>query len=186
MPVLTLHLLQLTVDTNAHSFLQLFKKTDPSTEIVVASQPRYLVVRPTKQDVATLTSPDWDLMLLVRSAKGIFHQTLRSRIRKEYQVFVGIPSKLLSAYPKKNRQLLDEAPSAGLTGSLDNPTVPESSQNLELSPDLLRFMNELMDQHNAPVTMLNLLSFKKDGKPSYYQYGQVCSTSTERSTTPNS
>lgn len=173
MPVLTLHLLQLAANNTVHSFLEHCKKVDPSAEIVVASQPRYLVVRPTKQDVTTLVDSEWNLMLLVRTAKGNLHQALRPKIQKEYKMFVGIPSKLLSSYPQKNRQLLDEAPSAGLTGSLDNPSVPESSQNLELSPDLLRFMNELMDQHSGPVTMLNLLNFKKDGKPSYYQYGQV-------------
>ncbi|GAB7354347.1 hypothetical protein MBLNU459_g4857t1 [Dothideomycetes sp. NU459] len=172
MPVLTLHLIQLVGDGGVSSFIAQLKEADPSAEIVVASQPRYLVVRPEKQDVNALSGSSWDVMLLIRTAKGALHEALRPRIAQEYKMFVGIPSKLLAAYPKKNRQLLEEAPSAGLTGSLDNPIVPDSSQNLELSPDLLRFMDELMKQHNGPVTMLNLLKFKEGGKSSYYEYGQ--------------
>lgn len=85
---------------------------------------------------------------------------------------MGIPGKLLSAYPEKNARLIKEAPSAGLTGSLDNPKMPDSSQNLELSPDMLEFMEQLLKEHTGPVTMLNLLKFKPNGKQSYYEYGQ--------------
>lgn len=52
--------------------------------------------------------------------------------------------------------------------------MKESGQDLELSPDLLRFMEGMeREEGPQPVTMLNLLSFLPDGKPKYYQYGQA-------------
>lgn len=140
----------------------------------MASKPVYTVVRPTKQDVSSLDqAAEFDLMLLIRAPGDTIPTSLQSYVKREYKVFAGIPSKILTTYPQTNRKLLDESPSAGLTGSLDNPAVPDSSQNLELSPDLLSFMKK---QKHTPMTMLNLLHFKPDGKPSYYQYGQVSSS----------
>lgn len=137
MPLLTLRLLRLR--SSAERFAQLLFK-EPGVQIVVASKPRYLVVRPTKNDVPSLAGVDYDLMLLLRTENESIPSSLRSIIQQEYKIIVGIPSKLLSAYPQRNRKLLEQAPYAKLTGSLDNPHVPESSQNLELSPNLLRFM----------------------------------------------
>ena len=52
--------------------------------------------------------------------------------------------------------------------------MKDSAQNLELSPDLLRFMDELTAEYGEkPVTMLNLLNFEREGKGAYYRYGQV-------------
>lgn len=175
MPLLSLHLLRLESTCGAEDFLKQLHTTDSNIEIIVASKPRYLVVRPTTQDVASLADSEYDLMLLLRGKDGSLPASLRRLIQYEYKLFVGVPSKLLSNYPEKNRRLLKEAPLAKLTGSLDNPKMPESSQNLELSPDLLRFMKEI--ESSGPVTMLNLLNFTKDGKPSYYQYGQACPAS---------
>lgn len=151
-------------------------------QIVVASKPRYLVVRPTENDVPSLVGVDYDLMLLLRTRNESIPSSLRFIIQQEYKIIVGIPSKLLSAYPQKNRKLLEQAPYAKLTGSLDNPYVPESSQNLELSPDLLRFMKE--SESSGPVTMLNLLSFNRDqdSMSSYHQYGQVYFSCRSRNT----
>lgn len=170
MPLLSLHLLQLRSKTTAENYVQRLLSTEPSVEVVVASKPRYLVIRPTKQDVTHLADTSYDLMILARAPNETLPESLRSDIQREYKVVVGIPSKLLSSYPQRNRKLLAESSSAGLTGSLDSPIVPESSQNLELSPQLLEFMKKM---EHRPVTMLNLLHFNSGGKPSYYQYGQV-------------
>lgn len=171
MPLLTLHLLQLQ-QCSAEDFLKKLHQTEPATKIVVASKPRYLVVHVNKQDVSDLNNKQYDLMLLLQGKEGAIPSFLKSHVKFEYKINVGIPSKLLASYPEKNQKLLKEAPLAQLTGSLDNPKMPESSQNLELSPDLLKFMKS--NENTGPVTMLNLLRFNKDGKPSYYQYGQVC------------
>jgi len=172
MPLLNFHLLNLKDNLQPHTFLSNLHEVDPSTKVIVASKPRHFVVKATTQDASILNKP-WDLMLLLQGPNASLPSSLQKHVSSSYSLPVGIPSKLLSAYPEKNARLIKEAPSAGLTGSLENPKMPDSSQKLELSPELLKFMEELMEEHDGPVTMLNLLKFKAGGKESYYQYGQV-------------
>ncbi|TIA50062.1 hypothetical protein D6C79_03251 [Aureobasidium pullulans] len=171
MPLLNFHLLNLKDNLQPHTFLSNLHEADPSTKVIVASKPRHFVVKATTQDASILNKP-WDLMLLLQGPNASLPSSLEKHISSSYSLPVGIPSKLLSTYPEKNARLIKEAPSAGLTGSLENPKMPDSSQKLELSPELLKFMEELMKEHDGPVTMLNLLKFKAGGKESYYQYGQ--------------
>jgi len=179
MPLLTLHLLRLHTPTDAPPdpipFLRSLSSS-PSIDIILASQPRYPVIQPTTIDVRTLTS-QWHLLLLLRSPNNSgIPSPLRNSITEEYKITVGIPSKLLSTYETRNKKLLDAAPKVKLTGSLDEARrlIKESGQNLELSPDLLSFMEEMeREEGPRPVTMLNLLSFLPEGKPKYYQYGQA-------------
>jgi len=174
MPGLTLHLLRLSAATSREDFLIQLLQCKPAVDVVVASRPQHWVCKPEKKDVNDLTGLDWDLMLLIKSPKGEIPSTLRSRVLREYKVTCGIPSKLLANYPETNKKLLSNARNVPLTGSLDNVNKQHSSQNLEASPDLLLFADELMKEHPGPVTMLNLLHFKQDGKASYAKYGQVC------------
>lgn len=174
MPLFTLHLLSLANGVTRESVVKQLKTEKPAIEVVVASRPRHFVIRPEKKDVSHLTQSQWDLMLLLKTTDGELPTSVKSKTTNEYKVAVGIPSKLLASYPERNGKLLKDSAKAPLTGSLDKARVPDSSQNLELSPELLRFMDDLMKEHDGPVTMLNLLHFKQGGKPSYYQYGQVC------------
>jgi len=171
MPLLNFHLLRLNDGIQPHTFLTHLQQADPSIKVIVASKPRHFVVKATTQDADILNKP-WDLMLLLQGSKDSLPHSVLQHISSKYSLPVGVPGKLLSAYPEKNARLIKEAPSAGLTGSLDNPKMPDSSQNLELSPDMLEFMEQLLKEHDGPVTMLNLLKFKPNGKQSYYQYGQ--------------
>jgi len=173
MPLLTVHLLSLNGNATREDVLLQLSQERQTVETVVASVPRYWVIKPEKDDVPTLTNTRWDLMLLLKTQDGALPSNIKSKTVREYKVSVGIPSKLLAKYPETNKQLLQQASSVPLTGALDNYKAPETSQDLELSPDLYQFMNELAKDHPGPVTMLNLLHFKPDGKPSYYQYGQV-------------
>ncbi|CAD0093674.1 unnamed protein product [Aureobasidium vineae] len=171
MPLLNFYLLRLKNDPQPHTFLTHLQKADPSIKVIVASKPRHFVVKATTQDADVLNKP-WDLMLLLQGPNAALPDSILQHVSAKYTLPVGIPSKLLSAYPEKNARLIKEASSAGLTGSLDNPKMPDSSQKLELSPELLKFMEQLLKEHDGPVTMLNLLKFKPNGKQSYYQYGQ--------------
>ncbi|KAI5240265.1 SET domain-containing protein [Aureobasidium subglaciale] len=170
MPLLNFYLLNLKDNIQPHTFIAHLQKAD-SIKVIVASKPRHFVVKTTAQDASILNKP-WDLMLLLQGLNGQLPNAVTQHISSQFTLPVGIPSKLLSGYPEKNARLIKEAPSAGLTGSLDNPTMPDSSQKLELSPDMLKFMDQLLKEHDGPVTMLNLLKFKPNGKQSYYQYGQ--------------
>ncbi|KAL9117000.1 MAG: hypothetical protein Q9187_006467, partial [Circinaria calcarea] len=170
MPLLTLSLLRLHNPPDKASLLRTLSSIPDF--LVLASEPRYSVIRPSKIDVSILTATPWDLLLLLHGPIPISVQYL---IAAEYTVTAGIPSRLLSTYPSRNAKLLAEAPNVKLTGALEKAQerVKDSAQNLELSPDLLRFMDELTAEYGEkPVTMLNLLNFKREGKGAYYRYGQ--------------
>ncbi|KAK2742617.1 hypothetical protein FQN55_007736 [Onygenales sp. PD_40] len=172
MPLLTLHLLTLHPTTTAKSFVHQLRQS-PNTEVIVASRPRHVVVRSNILDQNPLLTTDWDLLVLLRSPDNAIPASLRaSAVKREYSVHVGIPSKLLATFPARDAKLKREAAAAPLTGALDAARAKRSSQSLELSPDLVEFMDELLKSHRGPVTMLNLLHFHAGGKAEYYKYGQ--------------
>lgn len=172
MPALTLHLLSLS--TEPASFLQALRK---SRKVIVASRPRHVVIHPELLDTNALTKTPWDLLVLIQPTdknESPIPDSLKSSVKAEYTLAVGIPSKLLASYEARDKQLKASASSAPLTGSLETARSKTSSQSLEVSPALLDFMDSLSGKHDGPVTMLNLLHFHHpDGKKSYYQYGQA-------------
>ncbi|KAJ5899556.1 hypothetical protein N7495_004300 [Penicillium taxi] len=178
MPLLTLHLLTLSKNTDLQSF---FQQLQHSTKIIVASRPRHIVINPTILDNTPLATNTWDLLLLLQSDNPNTQDPIPTHLRKnitaEYKLTTGIPSKLLSAYSAHSAQLKTTAATIPLTGSLDKilrEGSKKTSQKLEVSPQLLEFMASLSKEHPGPVTMLNLLHFNfPDGKKSYYQYGQA-------------
>lgn len=180
MPVATLHLLTLAKSTDAQSFLQQLKQS-PNTRVIVASRPRHVIIHPNILDNNPLASNLWDLLVLLQitqpTEQDPIPSVLRHLITNEYIITTGVPSKLLSNYSSRDTQLKNDASSIPLTGSLDSILREGSnvaSQNLEMSPELLKFMNELSETHQGPVTMLNLLQFHHpDGKNDYYRYGQA-------------
>ncbi|XRM38524.1 hypothetical protein ABZX51_001930 [Aspergillus tubingensis] len=170
MPVASLYLLALNTDTS--TFLNSLRS---SRTVIVSSRPRHAVIRSTVLDQDILTKTPWDLLVLIQppSDSPPIPSTLQSQIKTQYHVTVGIPSKLLATYASRDESLKRTASSVPLTGSLDQARSKPTSQSLELSPDLLNFMDKLTPQHSGPVTMLNLLHFNHpNGKKSYYQYGQ--------------
>lgn len=176
MPLLTLHLVRLNPSKSVAAFIQDVYAT-PNLTLILASEPRHLVIKPTQLDVSPLTSTRWDLMLLLQSPTSALPDALQSSITSEYKIIVGVPSKLVSRYPDHNAKLIADAPNVRLTGALAKAQemVKDSAQSLELSPELLAFMEELTRTYgDRPVTMLNLLQFHEGGKRSYYKYGQVC------------
>ncbi|KAL4959338.1 uncharacterized protein BDV14DRAFT_205760 [Aspergillus stella-maris] len=178
MPALTLHLLSLT-NTTTQSFISDLRKST-STEVVVASRPRRVIISPTVLDTKTLLSEPWDLLLLLQPTSNAQEQTspfpseLSDKIKKEYKIPVGIPSKLLGTYPQRDAELKNSASEIPLTGSLAKlGSDAGTGQNLEVSGELYDFMNEFSKVHDRPVTMLNLLHFHAEGgKQNYYKYGQ--------------
>ncbi|KAF3388816.1 hypothetical protein F1880_003656 [Penicillium rolfsii] len=179
MPAATLHLLALTKSTSPQSFLHTLQQ-NPNVNVIVASRPRHIVIHPTTLDNNPLATTHWDLLILLTTTNkdsDPFLPSLRQSISAEYKLTTGIPSKLLSTYTTRDENLKRTASSIPLTGSLDKllrEGTKETSQNLEVSPELLQFMTELCKTHTGPVTMLNLLHFHHpEGKQSYYRYGQA-------------
>lgn len=175
MPALTLHLFSLSISPEA--FIQRLRQNQ--VEVVVTSRPQHVVIHPTALDKNALTSHPWDLLAVLRlpTDTNAIPSDLQAVVRDEYKILVGIPSKLLGSYAERDAKLKRETASIPLTGSLEKAQSQSrsSSQNLELSPDLLAFMDRLTKEHgDKPVTMLNLLHFNHpNGKQSYYQYGQA-------------
>lgn len=176
MPALTLHLLALSPGTDPKAFARKIQQS--GIKVIVSSRPRHIVVHPTSLDATPLTKQQWDLMVLLKtpeSSPPSLPTDLQRAVRNEYKIVVGVPSKLLGSYPERDAKLKREASSVPMTGSLEAARGKPSSQSLEVSPELLAFMDELTKEHDKPVTMLNLLHFQHPGgKKSYYQYGQVC------------
>jgi hypothetical protein len=179
MPGLTLHLLALAPSTTAESFLRQLRQSS-AVKVILASRPRHIVIPPTLIDSDPLTTTQWDLLVLLQPSSATkdalesLPPNLQPLVEQEYRLAVGIPSKLLSNYDDRDKSLKRAASSVPLTGSLTNARQKSSSKNLELSPDLLAFMDTLTRTHDGPVTMLNLLHFHHpNGKKSYYQYGQA-------------
>lgn len=177
MPALTLHLLALNPSIQPTTFIADLKKA-ASTRVIVASRPRRAIISPTTLDKSPLLNT-WDVLVLLRPPnprEPLFPPALAAHIKSEYKINVGVPSKLLNSYPERDAKLKSEAVPGKipLTGSLDGLDLNRDSQNLEVSPELFRFMNEFTEVHDRPVTMLNLLHFQHPGgKENYYKYGQV-------------
>lgn len=175
MPALTLHLFSLAIPP--HIFVQRLRQHQ--IEVVVTSRPQHIVIHPSILDKSVLVSRQWDLLALLHipGDGSILPSVLRDVVRDEYKILVGIPSKLLASYPERDAKLKRESASIPLTGSLEKAQsqARSSSQNLEVSPELLAFMDRLTKEYgDKPVTMLNLLHFHHpNGKQSYYQYGQA-------------
>lgn len=175
MPALTLHLFSLNIPSQF--FLRRLR--EHRIEIVVSSRPQHIVIHPSLIDQNALTSHPWDLLTVLRipGDKPVLPIDLQSAVRDEYKILVGIPSKLLTTYAERDEKLKHETSSIPLTGSLEKAQsqARSTSQNLEVSPELLAFMEKLTREYgDRPVTMLNLLHFHHpDGKKSYYQYGQA-------------
>ncbi|KAI1306820.1 hypothetical protein F5Y03DRAFT_128703 [Xylaria venustula] len=118
----------------------------------------------------------WD-MLLVLSSDGpsISSSLRRASIAAEWTATVGTSAKLLSGYAPLNAQLLSPAPGTvpPATLDLDAAAQADSSQNLELTPELADFIAALPAHlRSHPVSMLNLIAFNPGKQPEYVKYGQ--------------
>jgi hypothetical protein len=182
MPALTLHLLAFKDSSHdAKTFVSKLRSY-PTVKVVVASRPRHVVVQPTILDANPLLTQKWDLMVLLQPTgertpeqSSLIPFELQDVILTEYRILTGVPSKLLASFPERDAQLKKQT-TPPLTGSLSKirSQSKETSQSLEVSPELLAFMDRLTLEHDKPVTMLNLLHFHHpDGKKNYFQYGQV-------------
>ena len=207
MPLCTLHLVQLQAsgDVKAH-FLRQLLASPLGPRILVASVVRRAVIVANRIDPLPLNSTTWDLLLVVgpdAGAKGdnvpaplslLRHPLTHSDVSAEYVVDVGIPSRILEAYPERTRILNQQAAASktektNLQSLLASPArahpgyAPRTSQLLEMSDDLANLIDELdvlgdddgLVSPSGPVHQLNLLSFKKneEDKERYYQYGKV-------------
>lgn len=120
------------------------------------------------------------------------HELVGKDISAEYTLDLGVPTRILDAYTETTRRLNEEAKKAK---SIDikalNTTaartvgkfIPKTSQNLELSQDLIDLQTDFerlawedgLVNALGPVHQLNFLAFKQDKekREQYHQYGKA-------------
>lgn len=201
MPLTTLYLLSLAPNTSISQYLRALNSY-PVKPLITAKPVRWIIT-PEKLSPELLETT-WDLFLILDPASSSsssppkIPETYLGKdwIKNSWTLTAGIPSSLLQDFSKKNSRLLypsQEENNASLpkfTGSLQNPLLADSSQKLELSPDLLDWSQKFFSSssssssstssssrpsQNGAVSMLNLLAFwpGKEAHESYLQYGKA-------------
>ncbi len=176
MPLATIHLVELSDPSQLVSFLHALKKLQP---LVVSKVVRW-IIRPTGTDAEGLLGTPWDLMVILPAAAqdsnldGPGLEKLKM-VKSTWSVTVGIPSRLTQNFAETNDRLLHPTTKPELTGALDHPRLGESSLTLELSRELLEWVNSFSQTKTgrSPLSMLNLLAFKPIMKESYLKYGRA-------------
>lgn len=194
MPLTTLYLLSLAPNTSVSQYLRALNSY-PVKPLITAKPVRWIIT-PEKLSPELLETT-WDLFLILDPSSSTsstsppkIPQTYLGKdwIKNSWTLTAGIPTSLLQDFSKKNSRLL--YPEEGennntsllpnFTGSLQNPLLADSSQKLELSPDLLDWSQKFSSSssrtgQNGAVSMLNLLAFwpGKEAHESYLQYGKA-------------
>lgn len=177
MPACTIHLLHLS--TGLPHFLDQLSASLQDKPIVVSRVIRW-IIRPTSIDVSLLLDHPWDLLIVLPGTNALPAPLRSARlVRRIYTLQAGIPSVLLKGFSEKNAKLLapNENDIPALTGSLENPRIAATSQNLEMSPDLKAWF-PTWEANGSPsgrgaVSMLNLLTFKAGMHEEYLKYGKA-------------
>lgn len=211
MPLCTLHLVQLYRKSEEEPtfaarrrFLHklLSNSNDLNDRLLSACVVRRSVIMATRIDHVRLNKTAWDLVLVMKGAKGekddqaqpltlANHPLTKKDIANEYTLPIGIPTRLVEGYKSRTKQLNAEAKKSehlSIEALQRDPArsveryPPKTSQNLELSEDLTQLIEDLnklgtsdgLADGRGPVQQLNLLAFNRseEDKERYYQYGK--------------
>lgn len=147
--------------------------------VIVAKVHRWVII-PSFLSLELLRSK-WDVVLLLEGPFGLA-STVQELVEEDWKVEVGVPSRILKDFAQRNQALLYPTPGSvpPLTGALEkrHSPAPSSAQDLELSDELLEWINKFKAAEGAgAVTMLNILAFKEGMKSEYLKYGQAFSES---------
>ncbi|KAI6092378.1 hypothetical protein F4821DRAFT_223884 [Hypoxylon rubiginosum] len=142
--------------------------------VVQARAVRWMIL-PTHTSTGHLLSRNvrWDLLLFLEESDTIPQEVQRD-IEAIWSASCGVSAKMLSAYASTNKALLHPTP-----GSVSPPEKPmlepsRTSQNLEVSSELLEWVGALPPSlREHPVSMLNLLAFNAGKIDQYKKYGEA-------------
>ncbi|KAK0111547.1 hypothetical protein ONS95_001900 [Cadophora gregata] len=186
MPICTLHILSLTSPIS--KFLQTLSTT--SLKPLTTSLIHRWIILPSSLSIAPLLAQNihWDILLILPSPSDTrLPASLQDLIQHQWTIEVGIPSRILKGYEAKNSRLLnprkEDLPALSKrledlrNGKGKGGELKESSQDLELSPELLAWIKNFTSsgtrESTGAVSMLNLLAFKPGMKESYLKYGKA-------------
>ncbi len=174
MPVCQIHLLSLNPTTSISRFTQTLNSQGVKP-LVISRVIRWIIL-PTSLSTPELLARNihWDILLILPATTPLPRPSL-DLVQHQWTVHAGVPSRLLSDFHAKNEKLLrsKKEDTPPLTGSLDKPRVSDSSQGLELSPELREWITNFgrTEEGRGAVSMLNLLAFKEGRKGDYLKYG---------------
>ncbi|KAF2433611.1 hypothetical protein EJ08DRAFT_647286 [Tothia fuscella] len=171
MPLCSLNIISLYPKTSIPSFLSSLRTA--SINPIIQSRTVRWVILPKELSTVPLLAHNvhWDL-LLVLPADTVLPSSIKSQIGSIWTVIAGVPSRLLKDFPSKNAALVN--PSSGTVKPPDtsNALVSDSSQSLELSPELSKWISDLPARPRShAISMLNLLAFNPGRKEQYLKYG---------------
>ena len=173
MVVCTLHVISLNQGVTIPSFL-LKLRGNNVVPVIKARVLRWMIL-PSVQSAGYLLgrNKQWDLLIGLGPDAAI-PKSATADIDAIWTVSCGVSSSVLSGYQELNARLFEmaEAPMP-----LPRDTGGDSSQNLEISPELVSWISDLPPSlQDHPITMLNLLSFNPGKKPQYQRYGREFSS----------
>jgi hypothetical protein len=173
MPICTIQLISITVPLNA--FVKDIRAINPQP-VVLAKVVRWMITT-TALSVDPLLKYDWDLLLIYEGTTG-FAERLHAFTSRIFTIQAGVPSYITKSFATTNARLLHPDTLPPLTGSLDNPLMASSPQNLEYTSELSSWIASYDPNcTTGPVSMLNLLAFKPDMHSTYLKYGQAFASS---------
>ncbi|KPI46026.1 uncharacterized protein AB675_302 [Cyphellophora attinorum] len=180
MPVANLHLLHISPALPLKSALQVLSKTSPAP-LTLSVPVRWMITPNALSNAAPspLLKVPWSILLITLSSD--LPSAITSNLIDHYHLRVGVPSRLIDNFKSKNETLLHPEPSdvPSLTGSLDSPRFGKTSQTIELTPDVLQWIQSMQSRSDSwrtgAISMLNLLAFKEglEFKESYLKYGKA-------------
>ncbi|KAI0543021.1 hypothetical protein GGR58DRAFT_450352 [Xylaria digitata] len=175
MVLCSFHIIALKDGTTPASFLASLRAAGIQP-IVQARVFRWMIL-PTQLSAGHLLARNihWDMFLVLPASSQINDSIRSASIAAEWTATVGTSSKLLSSYTSTNTALLNPLPGTVVPAGLDLEAAKkaDSSQNLELTPELAGFIGSLPPYLAAhPVSMLNLISFHPGKQAQYVKYGQ--------------
>lgn len=173
MPLCDLYILALRPSTSVPAFLQSLKEKDVRP-IIQAKVVRWVIL-PTRLSTEPLLAHNihWDLLIILPVDQK-FSPDVQSQIAAQWTVTAGVPSRLLKDFEDKNDKLLNPPPGTVKPPDRTGNLKAESSQSLELSPELSSWISHLpQPTRTHPISMLNLLAFNPNRKADYLKYGQA-------------
>jgi hypothetical protein len=178
MPLCTLHLLSLhkTTPNPLSTFLSTLKSSNVQP-LVVSRVVRWIIL-PSQLSTEHLLARNiaWDLFLILPHTSPL-PSNIEQLVQHHWSITAGVPSRLVQDFEQKNAELLHPGASSVPRLSNGEKRVATSSQNLELSEGLDKWIEEFVQNRNpeanGAVSMFNLLAFNPGMKDEYLKYGKA-------------
>ncbi|KAI0141264.1 hypothetical protein GGR57DRAFT_420049 [Xylariaceae sp. FL1272] len=172
MAICTVHIISLKTGVTLASLLAALR--DAGIKPVAQARVLRWMILPTVLSAGDLLARNihWDAVLILPESAPSLLAFANRFIAAEWTASVGTSSKMIAGYAAKNSELLS-APGPIISRDTAEARTAESSGNLEVTPELMSFIDGLPEQiRSHPVSMLNLLAFNDGMHGSYVEYGK--------------